>query len=249
MAAVAGAQPPGGSPPGGGPPPQSYTGPVPPTRKCSKRQCTHMHEAPINLKADGSNNYSQCWRCRGATSRSATKRRKLDSITTGSLIEPTSSSSPSINQFASMRRQLAQAQSMASLRGAPTSGQFALLRLNSPLLHLGSPLPQVSLLLPRLKPRLQALQGLALHCPTSMCRCLMRLKSLSLHHVLPSVLHLLHMSSLLLQLGHLLLATMRHSSRVGRTAATYQRQQQLRGSVTSLNGIIADANGVERMCP
>jgi hypothetical protein len=100
MAAVAGAQPPGGPPPGGSPPPPLYTGPVPPTRKCSKRQCTHMLEAPIDLKADGSDYYSHCWRCRGATSSSATKRRKLDPITTGSLIESLCNA-PSSGQFAS----------------------------------------------------------------------------------------------------------------------------------------------------
>jgi hypothetical protein len=147
VAAVAGGQPLGSSPLGGGPLSSSfpsYTGPVPPTRKCSKRQCTHMLEAPIDLKADGSDYYSQCWQCRGATSRFATKRRKLDSITTGSLIEPTSSSSPSINQFASMRRQLAQAQSMTSLCGTPSSGQFA-----SPPADFTPPQPQFAPLPPR----------------------------------------------------------------------------------------------------
>ncbi|KAF7573916.1 hypothetical protein PtrM4_055390 [Pyrenophora tritici-repentis] len=54
MAAVAGAQPLGGPPAGGGPTPPSYAGPVPPTRKCSKRQCPHMLEAPIDKKPDGS---------------------------------------------------------------------------------------------------------------------------------------------------------------------------------------------------
>jgi hypothetical protein len=115
MAAVAGAQPPGGPPAGGGPTPPFYAGPVPPTRKCSKRQCPHMLEVPIDMKPDGSDYYGQCWRCRGSTSRSVSKRRKTGDTTTGALIQP---SVPSPSLFCSMRRQLAQAQSMVNLCGA-----------------------------------------------------------------------------------------------------------------------------------
>jgi hypothetical protein len=123
MAAVASAQPPGGPPSGGGPPSPSYAGPVPPTRKCSKQQCPHMLEAPIDLKPDGLYYYSQCWRCRGSTFRSVSKRRKIDFATKGALVYP---SAPSPNLFGSMCRQLAQAQSIANLRGAFNPPQASL---------------------------------------------------------------------------------------------------------------------------
>jgi hypothetical protein len=74
-----------------------------------------MLRAPIDLKPDGSDYYTQCWRCRRSTSRPVSKRRKIDVTTTGALVQP---SAPSPNLSGSMRRQLAQVQSIANLRGA-----------------------------------------------------------------------------------------------------------------------------------
>ncbi|EFQ95604.1 hypothetical protein PTT_05908 [Pyrenophora teres f. teres 0-1] len=93
MASVAGAQPPPGPPPGGHPPgsplPSSpWLGPVPPTRKCSRRTCAHYLTAPEDLKADGSDYYAQCFRCRGSTKILTAKRRRMDATTAGVLAEP-----------------------------------------------------------------------------------------------------------------------------------------------------------------
>jgi hypothetical protein len=79
MAAVAGAQPLGGPPP---PTDLTFTRLAPPIRKCSRRTCAHMLEYPIDMKADGSDYYNQCWRCRDSRKLTASKRRKLNATTT-----------------------------------------------------------------------------------------------------------------------------------------------------------------------
>ena len=41
-----------------------------------------MLEYPIDIKADNSDYYNQCWRCRDSTKLTALKRRKLNVTTT-----------------------------------------------------------------------------------------------------------------------------------------------------------------------
>jgi hypothetical protein len=105
-----------------------------------------MLQAPINLMADGCNYYySQCWRCRNSAKLTTAKRRKLNIATTSSLVE-SPGGSPSLGPFSIIRRQQAQAESVANLRNLFNLPPLALSASPSlsTLAGTGSTLPNIN---------------------------------------------------------------------------------------------------------